>query len=62
MRLSNRTKKRVAPRSGAWIEIQGSPLQWASEAVAPRSGAWIEILRTNVNLSVPCRSPFGSVD
>ena len=34
----------VAPRAGAWIEIQ-TLIQKASQlAVAPRAGAWIEIL------------------
>ena len=33
----------VAPRRGAWIEIQGIEFTEPSRTVAPRRGAWIEI-------------------
>ena len=33
----------VAPRAGAWIEIQGFQLISQMQRVAPRAGAWIEI-------------------
>ena len=36
---------RVAPRAGAWIEIDGEVIENHAFAVAPRAGAWIEILR-----------------
>ena len=33
----------VAPRAGAWIEIQDDWKPDENRAVAPRAGAWIEI-------------------
>ena len=33
----------VAPRAGAWIEIDGLQVFENTTAVAPRAGAWIEI-------------------
>ncbi len=35
-------KLMVAPRRGAWIETQKTPLLRRSFLVAPRRGAWIE--------------------
>jgi len=36
--------REVAPRAGAWIEIEDLQLDAVNPAVAPRAGAWIEIL------------------
>ena len=36
--------KRVAPYTGAWIEIKQSRFSSRRVAVAPYTGAWIEIL------------------
>ena len=42
--LQKRTGEReVAPREGAWIEMDTSLRQKALWRVAPREGAWIEI-------------------
>ncbi len=35
--------KKVAPRAGAWIEINLMPQKKLEALVAPRAGAWIEI-------------------
>ena len=42
---SVRTMQRVAPREGAWIEIQYTFASVTISGVAPREGAWIEITR-----------------
>ena len=34
---------RVAPRTGAWIEIPADIVKLVSATVAPRTGAWIEM-------------------
>ena len=36
---------RVAPRAGAWIEIDGEVIENHAFAVAPRAGAWIEMIK-----------------
>ena len=53
----------VAPRAGAWIEMEKRWKQLRTERVAPRAGAWIEIpwKRTWKSKS-RSRSPCGSVD
>ena len=53
----------VAPRAGAWIEIDRARFVTCSTGVAPRAGAWIEI---NAIIHVPGfalrRTPCGCVD
>ena len=53
------TIRDVAPRVGAWIEIEMSKEQLAEYAVAPRVGAWIEVFMSSVSALVACRSPRG---
>ena len=36
-------RKKVAPYTGAWIEISGVPHKTPYPVVAPYTGAWIEI-------------------
>ena len=36
--------RRVAPYTGAWIEINHRYLMYPLETVAPYTGAWIEIM------------------
>ncbi len=56
-------RPRVAPRSGAWIEIPFLPAYDPTGGVAPRSGAWIEIgAFCTDDPALSRRSPFGSVD
>ena len=33
----------VAPFAGAWIEIEGPPMNYIEKYVAPFAGAWIEM-------------------
>ena len=54
---------KVAPFTGAWIEIQSPVGTRNLGIVAPFTGAWIEI---NVDIdrdaSILCRSLYGGVD
>ena len=53
----------VAPLAGAWIETLLNLLFAAYESVAPLAGAWIETFICFMDiLSMPRRSPRGSVD
>ena len=36
--------ERIAPRAGAWIEIQSDQRHLGIIEIAPRAGAWIEII------------------
>ena len=50
---------KVAPFTGAWIEIVHSAIAKTLASVAPFTGAWIEIKRhTEKNLSVYGVAPF----
>ena len=42
----------VAPRTGAWIEINSVDVKLNPSPVAPRTGAWIEINRTSPPFSI----------
>ena len=53
----------VAPRRGAWIEIDYGAGQAFSSAVAPRRGAWIEIdVFPYDEVIINGRTPQGCVD
>ena len=53
----------VAPRVGAWIEIDDLKKGCLLELVAPRVGAWIEIqIYFSSTGRQRSRSPCGSVD
>jgi hypothetical protein len=53
----------VAPRAGAWIEIDEDEALELAIKVAPRAGAWIEIHHAcRLVKAVTGRSPCGSVD
>ena len=53
----------VAPRAGAWIEIESAYVFDRLWTVAPRAGAWIEIESAYVfDRLWTGRSPCGSVD
>ena len=56
MRTGPRTRKQVAPRVGAWIEIINDYQIILVGKVAPRVGAWIEI-----SGSVLCHNGNGSL-
>ena len=43
MGISTEKVLRVAPREGAWIEINSARLIFLEQGVAPREGAWIEM-------------------
>ena len=59
----NRNPPQVAPRVGAWIEIQTAKRTDQGVQVAPRVGAWIEILMQAATLGLePGRAPRGRVD
>ena len=46
----------VAPRTGAWIEIQNQTDSFSDIPVAPRTGAWIEIVHNALTVTMPCSS------
>ena len=54
---------RVAPFTGAWIEIGGPEMAAQIAVVAPFTGAWIEILSSGRDGCMEVgRSLHGSVD
>ena len=56
-------KQDVAPRAGAWIEIDWRKEAREDYAVAPRAGAWIEIdVAAAVTEAFNGRTPCGCVD
>ena len=57
-----RTRKRVAPHWGAWIEIDCVGLFDFVMAVAPHWGAWIEITVAGRTITRRRRTPLGCVD
>ena len=54
---------KVAPYTGAWIEIKAMDLLSISGKVAPYTGAWIEIKGVTPKwISKDCRTLHGCVD
>ena len=54
---------KVAPYTGAWIEIDLQEKYKTDTEVAPYTGAWIEIRFSALQFSTEnCRSLHGSVD
>ena len=55
--------RRVAPFTGAWIEIRNPSEVQGNPPVAPFTGAWIEIVSSLTAFAYrPSRSLHGSVD
>ena len=49
---------RVAPYTGAWIEIISTGLRISQINVAPYTGAWIEMCKLNQQLSQYLVAPY----
>ena len=56
--LRNDTLKRVAPFTGAWVEIEEWWLMTVPEQVAPFTGAWVEIRTRRCSIWSRVVAPF----
>ena len=50
------TKKKVAPRTGAWVETFDVDSHLNKSRVAPRTGAWVETSSNNTITGNTCKS------